>query len=152
MYMRGDFYNSVTATSRFNLQKPKQLPLVHGVLYCTQKAWGTLNKISIEIPNKCCNTMNLSIPLPYSPEGSMVRPFLSTAGEISKVARTEAMVMNSDEVANFLPGHILLPNPQTASGSFTAGLSLPSAVKKRSGLKMWGSGYTTGSCSIALVG
>ena len=80
----------------------------------------------------------------------MAFPFLSTAAEISNVARIEAMAMYSSELDSFRPGQIRLPNPHGASGSLTCGLSFPSAVKKRSGLKIWGSGYTAGSCSIAL--
>ena len=45
-------------------------------------------------------------------------PLLSTTGEISNAARTEAMVIHIDERAMKRPGHTRRPNPKTASGGF----------------------------------
>lgn len=60
-------------------------------------------------------------PAVYSSFGIWGMPWLSTAGEISNAARTEAMVIHIDERAMKRPGHIRRPNPKTASGGFRFG-------------------------------
>ncbi len=86
----------------------------------------------------------------YSPVQSGPSFFLSFGFSIRNAQRSDAAVIHSESEAMYIPGHTLLPKPNAAAGSGTSGSSSPLSVKNRSGINLSGSGYTTGSCSIAL--
>ena len=66
-----------------------------------------------------------------------------------KTENKEAATINNVASAKCLPGQIRLPYPN-ADVTTESSRNLPSLSKNRSGLKASGSGYTAGSCKIAL--
>lgn len=61
----------------------------------------------------------------------------------------DAITMNSVESTKCFPGQIRFPNPNVDDNTGSS-RTLPSAFRKRSGLKESGSGYMAGSCKTAL--
>lgn len=84
----------------------------------------------------------MTTPVVYSAFTPMGFPSLSLALSMLKVARTMAMVMNSDASASSLPGQMRRPNPNAMLCGSNSGLS----PRKRSGLKSSGFLYALGSC------
>jgi hypothetical protein len=83
----------------------------------------------------------LTISFVTATSGTISTPFTSLARTISTVARSVATVMKSAAFATSWPGQMRRPEPKaTVLGSRTDGSSLPSGVRKRSGLKRSGSG------------
>lgn len=76
----------------------------------------------------------MTTPVVYSAFTSMGFPRLSFTLLMLKVAKTIAMVMNSDASASSFPGQIRRPNPNAMLCGSNSGLS----PKKRSGLKSSG--------------
>ena len=66
-----------------------------------------------------------------------------------KTENKEAAKINNVTSAKCLPGQTRLPYPNVDEITDSS-RNLPSSSKNRSGLKDSGSGYTTGSCKIAL--
>src|ERR1700761_755495 len=66
-----------------------------------------------------------------------------------KTENKEATTINNVISAKCLPGQTRLPYPNTDE-NIESSRKLPSLSKNRSGLKASGSGYTAGSCKIAL--
>ena len=76
-------------------------------------------------------------------------PFLSLAVVTLNAERTEQATMKTVEPTRWRPGQILLPTPN-ANDSTGSSRTIPSLLRNRSGLNSSGSGYLSGSCSIAL--
>lgn len=94
-------------------------------------------------------------PDEYASSGITSAPCSSRALRISSVASTEATAIHIASYAMKRPGHMRRPKPKAAtSGSRTVGSSSSSPAsfvrRKRSGLNVSGSVYTSGSCRIAL--
>ena len=76
-------------------------------------------------------------------------PFLSLAFVTLNTDNTEAVTTKSSASTKCRPGHIRLPAPN-ASESVGSSRNVPSSSRNRSGLNSSGSGYSSGSCRIAL--
>src|SRR6266850_26312 len=77
-------------------------------------------------------------PSPESRRFSMRKTDSTVTEKINNVASTK-----------YFPGQMRFPNPKT-DGSVESSRKVPSGVRNRSGLNTSGSGYTSGSCRIAL--
>ena len=76
-------------------------------------------------------------------------PFLSFAFVTLNTERIDETTMKIVDSTMWRPGQILLPIPNT-NESIGSSRTVPSSLRKRSGLNLSGSGYASGSCRIAL--
>lgn len=110
----------------------------------------------------------MTSPSVYSMAGSITFPFSSTAFDILKHVRIEAIAIQAASIAKCRPGQILVilrvsitkvavlsisyrrPNPKAPTIAGSGGSCFPFSFMKRSGLNLNGSGYAVSSWRMAL--